>query len=178
MSHGGLQIVIFRASAHAGAASGRQHAGQRDPEGNTGETPGQRRNVAHAMMQHDQVLQRGACAPIGVDLKKGRRERAPDLGEIRGAMQEIAERRCRFGYRRIGIMPGRKGMNDKTLCRLLGRRLIHMPKTRLHVRPEQPHTNVGVNASGQDASVCKLQAIRQIIQDFLSFFKKKFSYDI
>ena len=38
-----------------------------------------------------------------------RRERPPDHADIRKQMHEIAGKRRRFGYRRIGIMLERKG---------------------------------------------------------------------
>jgi putative transposase len=49
-----------------------------------------------------------------------RRERPPDHSAIRAAMKEVAGKRRRFGYRRIGIMLERKGMimNHKKLYRL------------------------------------------------------------
>ena len=55
-----------------------------------------------------------------VDPKTVRRPRPPDCPEIRKEMQEIAGKRRRFGYRRIGILLERKGMimNHKKLYRL------------------------------------------------------------
>lgn len=47
---------------------------------------------------------------IGVDRKTVRRKRRPDCAEIRKEMQEIAAKRRRFGYRRIGVLLERKGM--------------------------------------------------------------------
>ncbi|MGL1227213.1 IS3 family transposase, partial [Vibrio parahaemolyticus] len=44
----------------------------------------------------------------------------PDHSAIRAAMKEVAGKRRRFGYRRIGIMLERQGMimNHKKLYRL------------------------------------------------------------
>ena len=72
-----------------------------------------------AMRDHD-ISQRRTCRLVGVDPKTVRRERPPDNPEIREAMKAIAARRRRFGYRRIGVMPERKGMtmNHKKLYRL------------------------------------------------------------
>jgi len=52
---------------------------------------------------------------VGID--RLRRERPPDHAEIREEMRDIASRRRRFGYRRVGIMLERKGhiMNHKKL---------------------------------------------------------------
>ena len=71
------------------------------------------------MQDHD-ISQRRACRLVGVEPKTVRRERPPDNPEIREEMKAIAARRRRFGYRRIGVMPERKGMtmNHKKLYRL------------------------------------------------------------
>ena len=71
-------------------------------------------------MRDHGVSQRRACRLVGVDPKTVRRERPPDHPEIREAMKEIAGKRRRFGYRRIGVLLERKGMtmNHKKLYRL------------------------------------------------------------
>ncbi len=71
------------------------------------------------MRDHD-VSQRRACRLVGVDPKTVRRERPPDCPEVRKEMQEIAGKRRRFGYRRIGVLLERKGMsmNHKKLYRI------------------------------------------------------------
>jgi putative transposase len=67
-------------------------------------TPMARRDAAlRAMRVHD-ISQRRACALVGVDPKTVLRERPPDNPETRKEMGEIAEKRWRFGYRRIGIL--------------------------------------------------------------------------
>ena len=57
---------------------------------------------------------------MGVDPKTVRREHPPDNPEVRLEMNKIAEKRRRFGYRRIGIMLERLGMvmNEKKLYRI------------------------------------------------------------
>jgi len=71
------------------------------------------------MRDHD-ISQRRACRLVGVDPKTVRRERPRDCTEIRQEMQEIAAKRRRFGYRRIGVLLERKGMimNHKKLYRI------------------------------------------------------------
>ena len=71
------------------------------------------------MRDHD-ISQRRACRIVGVDPKTVRRDRPPDYADVREAMKEIAGKRRRFGYRRIGVLLERKGyaMNHKKLYRL------------------------------------------------------------
>ena len=71
-------------------------------------------------MRDHGISQRRACRLVGVVPKPVRRERPPDHPEIRQEMKEIAGRRRRFGYRRIGVLLERKGMimNHKKLYRL------------------------------------------------------------
>lgn len=71
------------------------------------------------MRDHD-LSQRRACVLVGVDPKTVRRGRPPDNPDIREEMGKLAEKRRRFGYRRIGVLLERKGMvmNHKKLYRL------------------------------------------------------------
>ena len=71
------------------------------------------------MARHD-ISQRRACRLVSVDPKTVRREPEPDNPEIRVRMRDIAGERRRFGYRRIGLMLEREGieMNHKKLRRL------------------------------------------------------------
>ena len=71
-------------------------------------------------MRDHKISQRRVCDLVGVDPKTVRRERPPDHADIRKKMHEIAEKRRRFGYRRIGVMLERDGftMNEKKLYRL------------------------------------------------------------
>jgi putative transposase len=80
----------------------------------------QRRDAVLRAMKDHSISQRRACVLIGVDPKTVRRERPPDNPDIRVEMNKIAEKRRRFGYRRIGIMLERKGMvmNEKKLYRI------------------------------------------------------------
>ena len=72
--------------------------------------------MRRALRDHP-ISQRRACVLIGVDPKTVRRDRPPDNPEIREEMHKIAEKRRRFGYRRVGILLERKGMimNEKKL---------------------------------------------------------------
>jgi putative transposase len=80
----------------------------------------QRRDAVLRAMKGHPISQRRACVLIGVDPKTVRRERPPDNPEIRLEMNKIAEKRRRFGYRRIGVMLERVGMvmNEKKLYRI------------------------------------------------------------
>jgi putative transposase len=71
-------------------------------------------------MRDHKISQRRVCDLVGVDPKTVRRERPPDHADIRKKMHEIAEKRRRFGYRRIGVMLERDGfiMNETKLYRL------------------------------------------------------------
>lgn len=71
------------------------------------------------MRDHD-ISQRRACRLVGVDPKTVRRDRPPDNQDVREAMKDIAGKRLRFGYRRIGVLLERKGhvMNHKKLYRI------------------------------------------------------------
>jgi len=79
-----------------------------------------RRDAALRVMRDHDISQRRACRLVGVDPKTVRRERPPDSVDIRTEMQEIAGKRRRFGYRRIGVLLERKGMimNHKKLYRI------------------------------------------------------------
>jgi len=71
-------------------------------------------------MRDHKISQRRACNLVGVGPEAVRRERLADHADIRKQMHEIAHKRRRFGYRRIGIMLEREGfmMNEKELYRL------------------------------------------------------------
>jgi putative transposase len=80
----------------------------------------QRRDAVLRAMKDHPISQRRACVLIGVDPKTVRREHPPDNPEIRLEMNKIAEKRRRFGYRRIGVLLERVGMvmNEKKLYRI------------------------------------------------------------
>ena len=80
----------------------------------------QRRDAVLRAMRDHPIAQRRVCVLIGVDPKTVRRKRPPDNPEIRLEMNKIAEKRRRFGYRRIGVLLERVGMimNEKKLYRI------------------------------------------------------------
>lgn len=84
-------------------------------------TPAARRQaVLHARETHE-LSERRACAALGVDRSSVRyRARRPEDTEIRARLRELAHERRRFGYRRLGILLAREGieMNHKKLLRL------------------------------------------------------------
>lgn len=71
-------------------------------------------------MQDHLISRRRVCVLIGVDPKTVRRERPPDKPEVRLEINNIAEKRRPFGYRRIGVPLERVGMviNEKELYRV------------------------------------------------------------
>jgi putative transposase len=91
-----------------------------------------RRDAAvRAMGDHD-ISQRRACTRVGVDPQTVRRERSPDNPDSRKEMGRIAEKRRRFGYRRIGLRLARKGitMNHKKLYRQYREQGLSVQRTR------------------------------------------------
>ncbi len=93
------------------------------------------------MRSHD-ISQRRACRLVGVDPKTVLRERPPDHPEIRQEMKEIAGKRRRFGYRRIGVLLERKGMimNHKKLYRLYQEEGLAVKRRRGHKRARGSRT--------------------------------------
>ncbi len=98
----------------AQAPVGGHHAGQcrlERPAGKELTTLTKRRDAALRVMRDLDLSQRRACKLVGVDPKTVRRERPPNCAENRKEMQEIAGTRRRFGYRRIRVLLGCKGMS-------------------------------------------------------------------
>lgn len=76
--------------------------------------------MARVIAQHG-FSQRRACRLIGVDHSVLRyRSKRPDDAPLRQRLQELAQQRRRFGYRRLGWLLEREGysMNHKKLYRL------------------------------------------------------------
>ena len=76
-------------------------------------------NANGSREQATKISQRRVCDLVGVDAKTVRRERPPDHADIRKQMHEIAGKRRRFHYQRIGVMLEREGftMNHEKLYR-------------------------------------------------------------
>jgi len=93
-------------------------------------------------MRDHEISQRRACKLIGVDPKTVRRERPQDCPEIRKEIQEIAGKRRRFGYRRIGILLERTGMtmNHKKLYRIYREEGLSVKRRRGHKRARGSRT--------------------------------------
>lgn len=100
------------------------------------------------MRDHD-ISQRRPCRLVGVDPKTVRRERPPDCADIRKEMQELAGKRRRFGYRRIGVLLERKGMiiNHKKLYRIYREEGLSVKRRRGRKRARG--TRVLMPAAGQ-----------------------------
>ena len=94
----------------------------------------QRRDAVLRALRDHPISQRRVCVLVGVDPKTVRRDRPPDNQEIRKEMNVIAEKRRRFGYRRIGVMLERVGMvmNEKKLYPLADRRLPSIAVRRIY----------------------------------------------
>jgi len=89
---------------------------------------------------------------VGID--RLRRERPPDHAEIREEMRDIASRRRRFGYRRVGIMLERKGhiMNHKKLSLADARRKPAM--WRYDYNNVRPHSSLANRTPAQARRAC------------------------
>lgn len=111
-------------------------------------------------MKGHPISQRRACVPIGVDRKTVRREHPPDNSEIRLEMNKIAEKRRRFGYRRIGVMLERFGMvmNEKKLYRVYREESMSVRRRRGRKRARGSRTPIPV----------PLQPNQRWSRDFLS----------
>ena len=111
-----------------------------------------RRDAALQVMRDHDISQRRACRLVGVDPKTVRRQRPPDCADIRKEMQEIAAKRRRFGYRRIGVLLERKGMsmNHKKLYRIYREAGLSVKRRRGRKRARGTRTPMpsaaGVNA--------------------------------
>jgi len=75
-------------------------------------TPGAKRDaVAHARTFHG-LSERRACHLIGIARRVARYQpNRPDDTGLRQRLRELAAARRRFGYRRLGYLPAREGLN-------------------------------------------------------------------
>ena len=76
--------------------------------------------MKHAIKCHE-LSERHACGLVGTDRTSYRyRSRAGNDADVRHRLRELANERCRFGYRRLHILMGRAGfvMNHKKLYRI------------------------------------------------------------
>jgi putative transposase len=106
-------------------------------------TPASKRRAASVMVTDFRRSQSRSCRLVGLQRSSYRyRSRRPGDGELREKLRELAHRRPRFGYRRLGIFLRREGyrINHKKLLRLYrceGLVLLRKrPKKRLWRRPK------------------------------------------
>src|SRR5690606_40889883 len=84
-------------------------------------TPGSRRSAVSWAIQHKGNSQRRACRLIGLPPITYRRvSRRSDDAAMRERLRALADQRRRFGYRRLGLLLAREGiqMNHKKLYRI------------------------------------------------------------
>ena len=107
--------------------------------------PNERRDAAQRRMRDHGILQRRACRLVCVDPTTVRRERPPENPEIRAEMKEVAAKRRRVGYWRIGVMLERKGMikNHEAITPLLGGETGWQATTGSQTSPRLADADVG-----------------------------------
>ena len=132
--------------------------------------------MLRALRDHD-ISQRRACQLVDVDPKTVRRTRPPDCPEIWEEMKEIAGKRRRFGYRRIGVLLERKGMimNHKKLYRLYRQEALSVKRRRGRKRargtrtpmPEAAHSNArwSLDSLGDSFGASRKFRILAVIDD-------------
>jgi len=96
-------------------------------------TPASKRRAASVMVSDFRRSQSRSCRLVGLQRSSYRyRSRRPDDGELREKLRDLAHRRPRFGYRRIGIFLRRDGyrVNHKRLLRLYRAEGLVLPRKR------------------------------------------------
>ncbi len=128
--------------------------------------PGPPRDAVLRVLRDYEISQRRACGLFGVDLKTVRRERPPDQVAIRDAIKDVAGKRRRFGYRRIGIILERQGMimNHKKLHRLYREEALSVSRRRGRKRTRGSRTPMPVPVA-DGLCVRYLRRLAQV-QDF------------
>ncbi len=110
--------------------------------------PAARREMVSYLQQHHQVSQRRACRLVNLSRTTARyRSRRVDDPHLRQRLCELAERRPRFGYRRLTVLLRRDGhiVNHKRVYRLYREEALMLRRKRrkritsaCRVRPAQP----------------------------------------
>ncbi len=88
-------------------------------------TPDQRRLAACHLAKQHEVSERRACRLIGLGRSTMRyRCRRPEEPKLRQRLRELAAKRRRFGYRRLGVLLRREAfaVNHKRLYRITAKR--------------------------------------------------------
>jgi putative transposase len=96
-------------------------------------TPASKRRAASVMVTDFRRSQRQACSLAGLSRSTCRyRSRRPGDDEVREKLRDLAHRRPRFGYRRLGIFLRREGyrINHKRLLRLYRTEGLVLPRKR------------------------------------------------
>ena len=96
-------------------------------------TPASKRRAASVMVSDFRRSQSRSCRLVGLQRSSYRyRSRRPDDGELREKLRDLAHRRPRFGYRRLGIFLRREGyrINHKRLLRLYRTEGLVLPRKR------------------------------------------------
>lgn len=110
--------------------------------------PAARREMVGYLQQHHQLSQRRACRLVNLSRTTARyRSRRVDDPHLRQRLCELAERRPRFGYRRLTVLLRRDGLvvNHKRVYRLYREEALMLRRKRrkrltsaCRVRPAQP----------------------------------------
>jgi len=110
-------------------------------------TPVARREVVHYLRQHHQLSERRAGRLITLDRSTARyQSRRASSATLRQRLQELAQQRPRFGYRRLTILLRREGqrVNHKRVYRLYREAGLAVRRRRRKQIAATAHTPIAV----------------------------------